>query len=106
MTEAHRNPKTLLRALREQIADLDTAIGSEPGRAEVTHDLLIGELASVAECLKLVSECLESLGREANRDEASCPPGWPEVNGPPPPARDADSSADFLGGALAEDGEI
>ena len=106
MTDAHRNPNTLLRALNEQIAHLDTAIGREPGRAEATPDLLIGELARVAECLKLVSECLESLGREPNRDEVPCPPGWPGVDGPAPPARDADNSADFLGGALAEDGEI
>ena len=36
MTDAHRNPNTLLRALNEQIAHLDTAIGREPGRAEAT----------------------------------------------------------------------
>lgn len=122
MTDANRNLNTLLGLLNGQIADLDLAIGSKEGSAtpvEVTQDILIRQLARVTECLKLVSECLESLGGEPDSDEKSRQPGRPGVDGQPPPARDtygqgcpapqgrdADSSAGFLGGALAEDGEI
>jgi hypothetical protein len=121
MTDANRNPNTLLGLLNGQIADLDIAIGSKEGSAapvEVTQDVLIRQLARVTECLKLVSECLENLGREPDSDERSRQ-GRPGVDDQPPPARDtygqgcpapqgrdADSSAGFLGGALAEDGEI